>query len=267
MLYELRRRGPTTAGGLIQALRIDAGYLSRILRRFEKGRLVAKAKVAADGRQSLLTLTTAGSAAFASLDARSRAAIGELLAPLPAADQDRLVAAMGAVERTLGAGAPDGYACRLRAPRPGDMGWIIQRHGALYAEEYGWDQSFEVLVAEVATAFGKRHDPRREHCWIAELDGDPVGAVLLVQHSPDTAQLRLLLVEPRARGLGIGARLVHQCLAFAKDAGYGKVTLWTQSILAAARHIYAQAGFELVRQEPHRSFGQDLLGELWEIRL
>ena len=210
-----------------------------------------------------MSLTKAGNASFAALVARSRAAVSALLTPLPTAEQDRLVAAMGAVERTLGV-APHRGSYTLRPHRPGDMGWIIQRHGALYAQEYGWDESFEALVAEIAAAFIKRRDPRRERCWIAELDGEAVGAVMLVEHAPTVAQLRLLLVEPRARGLGIGARLVDECLAFAREAGYREITLWTQSILNAARHIYAEAGFRLVREEPHRSFGHDLVGEVWE---
>jgi DNA-binding MarR family transcriptional regulator/GNAT superfamily N-acetyltransferase len=267
VLYELARRGPITASGLIQTLGLDAGYLSRILRRFEKRRLVARSKVVADGRQSLLSLTKAGNASFAALDARSRAAVSALLTPLPTAEQDRLVAAMGAVERTLGA-APHRGSYTLRPHRPGDMGWIIQRHGALYAQEYGWDESFEALVAEIAAAFIKRRDPRRERCWIAELDGERVGSVFVVRKSKTVAKLRLLLVEPRARGYGIGRRLVDECVRFARAAGYRTLTLWTQSELTAARRLYQQAGFERVEIRHHDSFGKKgLVAETWNLHL
>jgi DNA-binding MarR family transcriptional regulator/GNAT superfamily N-acetyltransferase len=267
ILYELAQRDDATASGLCRDLGLDAGYLSRILRRFATERLVARKASAADGRQSLLALTAAGRAAFAELNRRSRDEIGGLLVALKASEQARLVSAMGRIERLLGAAPAGDRAWRLRAPRPGDMGWVVARHGALYAEEYDWDESFEALVAEIVAKFIRHYDKARERCWIAEEAGEPVGSVFLVRHSATVAKLRLLLVEPGARGLGIGAALIEECLRFAGEAGYRKVTLWTQSILVAARTIYQAAGFRRVREEPHRSFGHDLVGEYWERRL
>jgi DNA-binding MarR family transcriptional regulator/ribosomal protein S18 acetylase RimI-like enzyme len=266
VLYELANRKAPTATELARDLDLDAGYLSRILRRFEKEELVARTPSPEDGRQSFLALTAAGQEAFGGLNRRSRDEVAALLQPMGAAGQARLVDAMGAIERLLGA-APVAAAWRLRAHRPGDMGWVVSRHGAVYAEEYGWDETFEALVAEIAACFIRRFDPAREHCWIAEREGERLGSVFLVKRSPRIAKLRLLLVERQARGLGIGAALVDQCIAFARETGYGKITLWTQSILLPARHIYEKAGFRRVREEPHHSFGQDLVGEYWELRL
>jgi DNA-binding MarR family transcriptional regulator/N-acetylglutamate synthase-like GNAT family acetyltransferase len=267
ILYELGRRRNLTASDLCRELGLDAGYVSRILRAFEKKRLIARRRSAEDGRRSFLGLTAAGRAAFALLDRRSRAEIGMILDRLPEGDQVRLVAAMRSIERLLGAQTADKPAWRLRPHRAGDMGWVVQRHGEIYAEEYGWDESFEALVAEIVAKFIQTYDPARERCWIAEWHGAPAGSVFLVRQSERTAKLRLLIVEPAARGLGIGAALVEECLRFANAAGYRKVTLWTQSILTAARRIYQQAGFRLVRTEPHRSFGHDLVGEYWEKKL
>jgi GNAT superfamily N-acetyltransferase len=193
--------------------------------------------------------------------------VGVLLRGLAGADQARLVAAMHGIERLLGARGAAGSPYRLRPHRPGDMGWVVQSHGGLYAAEYGWDQGFEALVAEIVAAFIRQYDPARERCWIAERDGEPVGSVFLVKQSQTVAKLRLLLVDPKARGLGIGAELVGTCLGFAREAGYRKLTLWTQSILVAARQIYQTAGFRRVREEPHHSFGHDLVGEYWELKL
>lgn len=266
VVYELGQRAQSTASELARELALDAGYLSRLLGSLEQGGIVAKAPSPSDGRQSLLSLTAAGRQAFTALDRQSAEQIGALLDRLPAGEQARLVAALDTVERVLEPrGRHGGYV--LRPHRPGDMGWIVHRHGALYAEEFGWDESFEALVAEIAAKFIEKYDPKRERCWLAEQEGEILGSVLLVKQSPTIAKLRLLLVEPKARGLGVGARLVDECVRFARQAGYRKVTLWTQSILVAARHIYERAGFRRVREEPHRSFGHDLVGEYWELKL
>jgi DNA-binding MarR family transcriptional regulator/GNAT superfamily N-acetyltransferase len=271
VLYELAQRRETTASALRQALDLDAGYLSRILRGFRRRRLIAPPTPStADGRRRLLRLTARGRAAFTGLDRGSRRAIATLLGTLPAADQDRLVAAMATVAGLLDRGVPSPeprVPYVLRPPAPGDLGWVVQRHGALYAQEYGWDARFEGLVAEIVARFIARYDPQRERCWIAERDGVNVGSVFLVKESDTVARLRLLLVEPRARGLGIGARLVHECVDFARQAGYRTLTLWTNSVLHAARHIYEKVGFRLVDEEPHHSFGHDLVGQTWDLAL
>jgi len=267
VLYELAHRDKPTAGMLAKDLGLDAGYLSRILRGFHKRGLVAKETSGADGRQSLLSLTDRGAKAFAPLDARTREQIEVMLGCLPAAEQKQLVAAMHAVEDLLG-GRPENKApFVLRPHRPGDMGWVTSRHGALYAEEYGWDETFEALVAEIAARFIRKFDAKRERCWIAERDGETAGAVFLVKQSAHVAKLRLLIVDPKARGLGIGAGLVEECIRFARAAGYKKIVLWTQSILVSARRIYVDAGFRLAKTEPHQSFGHDLVGEYWELSL
>jgi len=267
LLYELAERETATASGLCRDLDIDAGYVSRILRRFEKQRLIARRRSAEDGRQSFLALTEAGKAAFATLNRRSREEVAALLAPLAAADQTRLVEAMRGIERLLGAGGGEAAPCRLRPHRPGDMGWVASRHGAVYAEEFGWDESFEALVAEIVAGFLRQFDPARERCWIAEREGRRLGSVFVVQQSPRVAKLRLLLVEREARGTGLGALLVEEGVRFAREAGYRKLQLWTQSILVPARRIYERAGFRRIREEPHRSFGQELVGEFWELGL
>jgi len=267
VLYELANRDRPTATALCRDLGLDAGYLSRILRRFEQGGLLARAASKDDGRQSLLALTAKGRAAFAPLDGRSRQEIGALMGELGPFDQARLVAAMATIERLLGAGLQSNAPYILRPHRPGDMGWIVHRHGALYAQEYGWDERFEALVAEIVAKFIARFDPKTERCWIAERDGEIIGSVFLVKKSKTVAKLRLLLVEPSARGLGLGSRLVEECLRFARQAGYRKITLWTNDILHAARHIYVKAGFRKVGSERHHSFGHDLVGETWELTL
>ncbi len=267
VLYELAHRHPATAAWLAEELGLDAGYLSRILRRFQEGGLLDRTPSDTDGRQSLLRLTDAGREAFAALDAGSRGEVGALLGRLPEDAQLRLVEAMDAVRGLLG-GAPErGATCVLRGPRAGDLGWVVMAHGALYAREYGWDERFEALVAEIVAGFGRGHDPARERCWIAETDGRAVGSVFLVRQSDEVAKLRLLLVDPAARGLGIGRRLVAECVGFAREAGYRVVTLWTNDVLTAARRIYEEAGFRLVREEPHHSFGHDLVGQTWELEL
>jgi DNA-binding MarR family transcriptional regulator/GNAT superfamily N-acetyltransferase len=264
VLYELAHRDGATAAELARDLGLDRGYLSRILRGFEKRRLLARTTSTADGRRSHLALTERGRDAFAPLHARSRDEIGAMLGALTEAEQQRLLEAMGAIESVLGAPAERKAPYMLRSHQPGDMGWVVHRHGVLYSQEYRWDERFEALVAEIVAKFIQRFDPKRERCWIAEKDGEIVGSVFLVRHSATVGQLRLLLVEPRARGLGVGSRLVSECIRFARQAGYRKITLWTNSVLVAARRIYEGAGFRLVRSEAHRSFGHDLVGETWE---
>lgn len=267
VLYELANRDRPTAGELARDLGLDAGYLSRILAGFERRGQIVKEPSPADGRQSLLALTEAGRAAFAPLNDQTRRDIASMLAPLRAADQERLVAAMRTIEELLGAAPENRAPYLLRPHQPGDMGWVVSAHGALYAHEYGWDQTFEALVAEIVARFVRRYDPVRERCWIAEKDGANVGSAFVVRKSASVAKLRLLIVDPKARGLGIGRRLVEECVRFARQARYRKLTLWTNSILHAARHLYEEAGFTLVKSEPHRSFGHDLVGETWDLTL
>ena len=267
VLYELAHRERPTATELGRELGLDPGYLSRILRLFERRGLLKRTPSKADGRQSHLFLTARGQAAFAPLNARSREEIGSMLRALRARDQIRLVDSMHAIEGVLGAQPEKKVPYLLRPHRPGDMGWVVSRHGALYAQEYGWDETFEALVAGIVKKFIEHYDPRKERCWIAEKDGEPVGSVFVVKQSATVAKLRLMLVEPKARGLGIGARLVDECVRFAGQTGYGKITLWTNSALRAARRIYKEAGFRLIRQERHRSFGHDLVGETWDLKL
>jgi DNA-binding MarR family transcriptional regulator/GNAT superfamily N-acetyltransferase len=264
LLYELAQGGQATASALGSDLGLDLGYLSRLLQGLKRRGLVRARRAAHDGRQSLLTLTAKGRQAFAVLDSRSREATGAMLAPLPEDDRQRLVGAMRIVEGLLSNKRGE---ITLRSHRPGDLGWVVQRHGALYAEEYGWDERFEALVAEIVARFVKRFDAARERCWIAEIDGERVGAVLVVKQSRSTAKLRLLIVEPAARGRGLGRRLVEECIAFARAKGYRRLALWTQSNLAAARAIYKRCGFRLVRKERHSSFGADLVGEFWQLAL
>ena len=267
VLYELAHRERPTATELGRELGLDPGYLSRILRLFERRGLLKRTPSKADGRQSHLFLTARGQAAFAPLNTRSREEIGAMLRALRARDQIRLVDSMHAIEGVLGAQPEKKVPYLLRPHRPGDMGWVVSRHGALYAQEYGWDETFEALVAGIVKKFIEHYDPRKERCWIAEKDGEPVGSVFVVKQSATVAKLRLMLVEPKARGLGIGARLVDECVRFAGQTGYGKITLWTNSVLRAARRIYKEAGFRLIRQERHRSFGHDLVGETWDLKL
>jgi DNA-binding MarR family transcriptional regulator/ribosomal protein S18 acetylase RimI-like enzyme len=265
VLYELAQRGNIIATDLGRDLDLDAGYLSRILQRFERDGLILRTQSEADRRQSLLSLTPAGREAFAPLDAGSREAVGSLLAPLPEPAQSKLVTAMARIETLLG--APRAAPWLLRQHRPGDIGWVVARHGALYAEEYGFDARFEALVARVAGEFLAQHDPARERCWIAECDGVNLGSVFLVRQSDEIARLRLLIVEPAARGLGIGRRLVDECIGFARVAGYRGITLWTNDVLVAARGIYRQAGFRMVGSAPHSDFGPPMVGEDWDLLL
>lgn len=268
VLYEIAHRQQPTATELCQQLGLDPGYLSRILRGFEKRGLVRKSASEADGRQSLLGLTARGKQTFAALDTRQSAEVATMLRRLPATGQARLVQAMSVIETVLGGRPESKTPYILRTRQPGDMGWVVHRHGFLYAQEYGYDESFEALVAEIVAKFIQHFDPRRERCWIAEQDGEIVGSVFLVKKSKTVAKLRLLWVEPWARGLGIGKRLVDECLRFARQAGYKKMVLWTQSELPAARHIYQEAGFRLAQQKKHRSWGRDdLVAQVWELKL
>ena len=264
LLYELAQGGQATASALGRDLGLDLGYLSRLLQGLKRRGLVRARRAAHDGRQSLLTLTAKGRQAFAVLDSRSRDATGAMLAALPEHDRERLVGAMRTVEGLLSNKRGE---ITLRSHRPGDLGWVVERHGALYAEEYGWDGRFEALVAGIVARFVKDFDAARERCWIAESDGERVGAVLVVKQSRSTAKLRLLIVEPAARGRGLGRRLVEECIAFARARGYRRLALWTQSNLAAARAIYKRCGFRRVRKERHSSFGADLVGEFWQLAL
>ncbi|MBI3515924.1 MAG: bifunctional helix-turn-helix transcriptional regulator/GNAT family N-acetyltransferase [Proteobacteria bacterium] len=267
VLYELAHRDGLTAGQLAKELALDAGYLSRILRAFARRGLLDKTVSEADGRQSLLALTKAGRAAFAPLNEGSRVEIGAMLAPLADARQRRLVAAMDTIEGLLSGRDGAAVPYLLRPHQPGDIGWVAHRQAVLYAEAYGFDERFEALVAEIGARFINRFDPKRERCWIAERDGEIVGSVFLVKQSARTAKLRLLYVEPSARGLGIGRRLVDECIRFARLKGYRKITLWTNDILVSARRIYQAAGFTLVAEERHHSFGHDLVGQNWELAL
>jgi DNA-binding MarR family transcriptional regulator/GNAT superfamily N-acetyltransferase len=267
VLYELAHHESLTASELAKDLGLDAGYLSRILRRFEYCGFLERSPSQTDGRRSHLRLTQQGRDAFAPLDQRSHDEVAALMDKLPATEQKRLLAAMQAIENTLAPPPAATTPYLLRSHQPGDMGWIIHRHGVLYAQEYGWNEEFEALVAEIAARFIQTFDPKRERCWIAERNGEIVGSVFLVRQSDKVAKLRLLLVEPAARGLGIGTRLVGECIRFARQAGYTKITLWTNDVLTAARHIYEKAGFLLVSEGPHHSFGHDLIEQTWELAL
>jgi DNA-binding MarR family transcriptional regulator/N-acetylglutamate synthase-like GNAT family acetyltransferase len=267
VLYELAHRKDPTASELAKDLGLDAGYLSRILRDFKQRSLIARKPSELDGRRSHLSLTKKGQRTFASLDARAREEVGAVLSQLAAVDQDRLVESMQTIEKLLGSQRRSQVPYIIRPHQPGDMGWVVHRHGVLYAREYGWDEQFEALVAEIVAKFIRHYEPKREHCWIAEREGEIVGSVFLVKRSKTVGQLRLLLVEPKARGLGIGARLVDECVRFARQVGYRKVTLWTNDVLHAARHIYEKAGFHLVHKAPHHSFGRDLVEQTWELKL
>jgi len=267
VLYELAQRPQMTARDLARELGMDTGYLSRILRDFETRGLVRRATSRDDARQRPLALTAEGKRAFASLDRRSAKEVAELLAPLPESAQARLTGAMSAIESLLEPvdTAPAPFV--LRPHRPGDMGWVVQAHGEIYAHEYGWDERFEALVARVAADFIDHFDPRRERCWIAERDGERVGSVFVVRKSAHVAKLRLLIVDPKTRGLGLGRLLVDECIRFARDVGYRTLTLWTQENLAAARAIYRAAGFRRAASEPNAGFGVPLVSETWELAL
>jgi DNA-binding MarR family transcriptional regulator/GNAT superfamily N-acetyltransferase len=272
VLYELDQQDSPTATEIGRELAIDAGYLSRLLRDFEKSGLITRKSSEADGRQSHLTLTKSGRESIAALQALARDEVRTMLDPLSEPDQRRLMMAMETIERLLSdkpnAAATSKVPYILRPPHPGDMGWIIHRHGVLYAQEYNWDETFEALVATIAGEFVQKFDPKRERCWMAEKDGEIVGCVFVVKGDEEgVAKLRLLLVEPSARGLGIGGRLIDECVRFARRVGYRKLTLWTQQNLSAARHLYERAGFRLVKSWPNHAFGHDLISEIWDLDL
>ena len=266
IIYEIAQQETCTATDLVRSLGLDAGFLSRTLATLQRRQIVARKPSKTDRRANELVLTAKGRAAFTELDSRSRSEVAALLGGLDDDGRARVVGAMTAIERALQPQTEKPAGFLLRSHRPGDIGWIVSRHGAVYAQEYGWDISFEALVAEITAHFLRNFDARREYCWIAEVDGEPVGSIFLVRGSDEVAKLRLLLVEKKARGLGVGRALVEQCIRFAGERGYSSVTLWTQSILVAARGIYARAGFELTKQEPHHSFGVDLVGETWDLK-
>ena len=265
VLYELAHRDRVTASDLVRDLGLDAGYLSRILRSFARQGLIAKAPAPEDARQSLLTLTAAGRKTFAPLETASQRVLAPLLQRLKPDERAQLAGAMATIERLLGGGGKP--AVKLRPHRPGDVGWMVEAHGRLYAQEYGFDPSFEALAAEVGAQFLRDFNPECERAWIAEVDGERMGCVFLIRKSAKVAKLRVLLVDPRARGLGIGKALVGECIRFARQKGYRKITLWTNSVLTAARAIYEKAGFKLVASEKHKSFGRELVGETWELTL
>lgn len=263
VLWELAHRSQPSAREIGEALGLDAGYLSRLLKHFQKARLVSSERSAADGRQSVLSLTPEGRAEFAKLDAGSERQVEELLRPLSEEQREQLVRSMETIESLLMPEQSGGF-CLLRDPLPGELGWIVQKHGELYAREHGWGERFEGLVAGVVAQYAAHHDPARERVWIAELDGFPVGSIMVVQKDEEVAQLRLLLLDPRARGRGLGKALVDAAVSFAANAGYRKMTLWTQGRLDAAREIYEKAGFHRVKEQAHTHFGPEITGEEWE---
>lgn len=262
VIFELALQDVTDLADLRRHLDIDAGYLSRIIARFEANGLATREQSEADRRRQLIHLTNRGRSVFEALDRRSAENVRGLLSPLTEADQRRLVGAMGAIQGILDDSRPSAPFL-LRSPRPGDYGWIVHRHGALYADQYGWDEGFEALVAQIVADYLAQRDPQREAAWIAELGGEPVGCVLCTMKEEKVGQLRLLLVEPRARGMGIGTRLVEECVRFAQRARYERIMLWTNDVLEDARRIYERAGFELLEEESHHSFGHDLVGQNW----
>ena len=268
VLYEIAQTPGLSAADLCRTLALDAGYVSRMLRGLKKRRLIERKASETDARRAQLNLTNHGKETFAALDAGTRERLEKLLEPLALRDLDRLLRAVGDVRALLGGGEdPDAPPVRIRMHHPGDLGWIVHRHAVLYHEEYGWDIGFERVVAEIAAHFLTHFDPQADGCWIAERDGERLGSIVLARENADTARLRLFLVEPAARGSGVGKRLIETCHAFARQAGYKRVILWTQSNLLAARHLYQQAGYRLVSEQPHRSFGKELIAETWELEL
>lgn len=267
VLYELAHRQRPTATELCQELGLDAGYLSRLLKKFEARDLLVRTPSVEDARQSELTLTAAGRQAFEPLDRASHDQVAAMLAPLVASEREALVKAMRTIQRLLGDSHQPAVPYQLRPPQPGDLGWIIHRQAVLYAQEYGWDETYEALVAEILGQFVRHFDPESERTWIAEREGAVVGSVFVVRESAEVARLRLLYVEPSARGLGIGRRLVDECIRFARLKGYRRLTLWTNDVLVSARRIYQDVGFRLTREETHHSFGKDLVGQHWDLEL
>jgi DNA-binding MarR family transcriptional regulator/GNAT superfamily N-acetyltransferase len=267
VLYELAHRDPLTATELCRDLGVDAGYLSRILKAFDQRGLILRTASPSDGRQTLLTLTQAGRSAFEPLDRASQQDVQAMIGDLAPEETAALVRGMRTVEHLLGAHKASAAPIVLRPHRLGDLGWIARRQAMLYAREYGWDETYEALAAEILAGFVKNHDPGSERSWVGERDGEVVGSVFVMRGSETVAKLRLLYVEPAARGLGLGRKLVDACIDFAREAGYRKLTLWTNDVLVPARRIYQHAGFTCVRAEPHHSFGKDLIGETWDLAL
>jgi DNA-binding MarR family transcriptional regulator/GNAT superfamily N-acetyltransferase len=267
VLFELANREELSASELVRELGLDPGYMSRTLGGLERQGLVEKVRSATDGRRRILSLTAEGEEAFKVLDSRSREEVSEMLGGLSEEEQRRLLEAMRTIEGIFEKGLKFSEPFVLRPHEPGDMGWVVYRHGVLYAGEYGWDERFEALVARIVADFIDGYDPKKERCWIAEMAGERVGCVFVVKASDTVAKLRLLLVEPGSRGLGLGNRLVEECIRFSRNRGYEKLTLWTNSVLDAARHIYEEHGFVLEEEEEHHSFGHDLVGQNWELAL
>lgn len=267
IIYELAHREAATATDLAKTLGLDTGYLSRILKAFQERGLIQRRASDADARQYLLSLTDLGQKRFAELNARSRSDMAQMLSALTARQQKRLIDAMNEIEALLSTEPERSAPYILRPHQPGDVGWAVQKHGEFYAREYGFDESFEALAAEIGAKFLKEFDPKKERAWIAEKDGENVGCVFLIKQSDEVAKLRMLLVDPKARGLGIGRRLVEECIRFARNKGYRKITLWTNDVLVTACHIYKQCGFKQVAEERHHSFGHELVGQTWELDL
>jgi DNA-binding MarR family transcriptional regulator/N-acetylglutamate synthase-like GNAT family acetyltransferase len=267
VLYELAHRDDLTAKQLCADLDMDAGYLSRILRSFEERGLIKRVASKADGRQHLIVMTAKGRKEFTPLERGAFDGVAQLLEPLANERQEEVMEAMKVIRNALGDELPKSNSFVLRSSKPGDMGWVLYRHAAIYGQEYGWDERFESLVADVVADYLKNHEPSKENCWIAEKDGKNVGSIFLVRESDEIAKLRLLIVEPETRGMGIGARLVEECIRFAKQSGYKKIRLWTNSCLHSARRIYERCGFYLVEETPHNMFGEGLVGQTWELTL
>ncbi len=266
IIFELAQRESTQVAELRSELDLDAGYLSRILLHFKTARLISTQTSAADGRRQIVSLTAKGRRAYDALNSRSAEAVESLLSRLTDEDQSALVGAMTSIHHVMD-GAPRAASFALRPLEPGDLGWVVQRHGALYAQEYGWNEKFEALVARIVSDYVEKRDSRKENAWIAEADGQRAGCIFCVKKDAKVAQLRLLLTEPRARGMGIGARLVDECIRFARQAGYARMILWTNHPLKAARRIYERAGFKLTKEEKHRSFGPELVGQSFTLNL
>ena len=270
VFYELAHGNALTASDVARNLDLDAGYLSRLLRNFEKRGLISRKTSAQDARQSHLALTARGRKLFAPMETRSQRQTAAMLEQLDEVQQEQIVSAMGSIE-TLLADEPTGKKkrhCNLRDPRAGDFGWIVSRHAELYLKEYGWGDPFEGLCAQIVADFVNNFEAGKERCWIAEVDGERAGCVMVVKDEQrGVARLRLLLVDPKGRGLGLGARLVDECVRFARAAGYRKITLWTHSVLSAARHVYERAGFTLTSSEQRRSWGKNVVAEFWDLEL
>lgn len=267
VIFELAQRGRTDLVDLRRDLGFDAGYVSRVMSRLKSERLVKATQSEVDARRQVVTLTARGRKSFAELDRRSTAEVAAMLEPLSDEELRRLMGAMTTIQSVLGSSSTERPPYVLRPPLPGDLGWVAHRHGVLYAEEYGWDETFEALVSRVVADYIEDHDGRREAAWIAEVDGEPAGCVFCCKKDDKTAQLRLLLVDRNARGLGLGSRLVEECTRFARRTGYERMVLWTNDVLVSARRIYEAAGFELISEDPHHSFGHDLVGQEWALDL